>query len=658
MKKLTIFGAALMAGAATPVCAQTMPLGDAAAKFGQRQSIAQVDLSPSGDRAVVLAAGHSSLTQAEVFNLKTGSSIGVLSAGGRADRLEWCRFASEEHLVCRISGVRDYYDVQVEWSRLVTVPAFGGELRELGKQEGSNARGMRLHDGSVIDMLPGENAVLMARTHIAEGRTGSNIQNRASGLSVERVSLENLRAKMIERPREQVGGYLADDRGDIRVRIIPGRDSNGDLTDTVRFDYRVAGKKKWIDLSSATRSGAGGRSGFWPLTIDTATDSVYGLEPLDGREALYRIRLDGSMAKELVASHDRVDINGVVRLGHGQSVIGYSYSEDYDHHVYFDEKYEALGNALSKAMGGEGTVTFRGSSADANKLLLSYASDDDAGRFFLYDQAARQLEPLWETRPQLEGHELANMTPITYQARDGATIPAYVTMPVDHDGPSGAVVLPHGGPSSRDQWGFDWLAQFFASQGYVVIQPQFRGSAGFGSAHEGRLGFNDWRKAMGDIEDSARHLIAEGLVDPDRVAIAGWSYGGYAALLGAAEAPELYKAVVAIAPVTDLDALVRESRKFTDEELVADMIGKDARDNASPRQRAGEINAPVLLAHGSDDVNVSVDQSKRMEDALEDRGKDVKLLTYQRLDHALNDSRARQQILLEAGRLLERTIGG
>src|SRR5206468_8309206 len=161
-------------------------------------------------------------------------------------------------------------------------------------------------------------------------------------------------------------------------------------------------------------------------------------------------------------------------------------------------------------------------------------------------------------RPELEGRQLASVTSVAVPASGGVNIPAYLTLP-----PSGAsknlpaVVLPHGGPSDRDRWGFDWLAQFLAARGYAVIQPNYRGSSGFGDAWLGEEGFKAWRTSIGDVSAAARWLSSQGIADPKRLAIVGWSYGGYAALQSAVSEPSLYKAVVAVAPVTDLGKLKR-----------------------------------------------------------------------------------------------------
>jgi dipeptidyl aminopeptidase/acylaminoacyl peptidase len=218
--------------------------------------------------------------------------------------------------------------------------------------------------------------------------------------------------------------------------------------------------------------------------------------------------------------------------------------------------------------------------------------------------------------------------------------------------------MPHGGPSARDEWGFDWLPQFLAARGYVVIQPQYRGSGGFGDAWMAQNGFKGWRTSIGDISAAARYLAKQGLADPNRIAIVGWSYGGYAALQSAATEPSLYKAVIAIAPVTDLALLKTEALDYTSYKQTAAFIGDGPHlVQGSPARQATAIQVPVLLVHGDLDVNVNFEQSQRMQQALQSAGKQSEFLAFHGLDHQLKDNEARSTMLLKMGQLLDRTIG-
>lgn len=236
----------------------------------------------------------------------------------------------------------------------------------------------------------------------------------------------------------------------------------------------------------------------------------------------------------------------------------------------------------------------------------------------------------------------------------GTKIPAYLTLPPGSQGKGlKAIVMPHGGPGSRDEWGFDWLVQYFTAKGYAVLQPNFRGSAGYGEDWYGRNGFQAWPTAIGDVNDAGKWLVSEGIARADSLAIVGWSYGGYAALQSQVLDPLLYKAVVAITPVTDLGFLVQDARDYTNTRLVRDFIGTGSHVEAgSPRRHAAKFVAPVALFHGTRDLNVDVRHSQAMSKALRDAGKNVTYHEFKDLQHDLGDGIARAQMLSEMGAFL------
>ena len=206
--------------------------------------------------------------------------------------------------------------------------------------------------------------------------------------------------------------------------------------------------------------------------------------------------------------------------------------------------------------------------------------------------------------------------------------------------------MPHGGPEARDEWGFDWLAQFFASQGFAVIQPNFRGSTGYGDAWYQKNGYKGWKTAIGDVTDAGRWLVAEGIAKPSALSIVGWSYGGYAALQSAVVAPDLFKAVVAIAPVTDLSQHKSDSRGYYSSAVQRERIGNGPHiAEGSPAQNVDKIKAPVLMFHGDYDQNVDVTQSRLMESKLKGAGKSVTYYEYPKLAHGLHDARVRAEML-------------
>jgi dipeptidyl aminopeptidase/acylaminoacyl peptidase len=547
--------------------------------------------------------------------------------------------------------------VLVSVSRLVALDADGSNIRQLGQSESFYQRYVSLWGGGIIDWLAGEeNAVLMGQNFVPEQRLGTNIERREEGFGVVRVDTASGSARRVETPRLNAAEYISDGRGNIRIMgMRRPRGETGMMGDVINYFYRRAGSSEWLpfgDYNSESREGPN------PLAVDPDLDAVYAFEKLDGRQALYRIALDGSGRRELLVSHEQVDVDDLLQIGRRSRVVGASYATERRTPVYFDPELRRLAEQLSGALPGLPQIAFVDSSEDEGRLLIWAGSDRDPGRYFTYERASRRLNEIMLSRPQLEGVQLAEVRPVTYRARDGTVIPAYLTLPPGSDGrglPS--IVMPHGGPESRDEWSFDWLSQYFAHRGFAVLQPNFRGSAGYGDDWFRENGFQAWRTAIGDINDGGRWLAAEGIADPARLAIVGWSYGGYAALQANVLDRNLFKAVVAIAPVTDLNLLKEEWRGWTNFAAVRDFIGSGPHiREGSPAENAAAIGAPVLMFHGDLDRNVSDRQSRLMHDRLRDAGARSELILFPGLDHAIEDSEARTRMLSRSDAFLREAM--
>jgi dipeptidyl aminopeptidase/acylaminoacyl peptidase len=282
--------------------------------------------------------------------------------------------------------------------------------------------------------------------------------------------------------------------------------------------------------------------------------------------------------------------------------------------------------------------------------------EHDGGAYYRYDSQSRQLGLLVKVRPDLERYAAAPESRVDYPAADGINVPAYLTMPPGKPGRGlPAIVMPHGGPAARDQLGFDFLAQYFAQLGYVVLKPNYRGSTGYGAAWYRDNAFRSWRTAMNDINAGARWLVAQGIADPARLFIVGWSYGGYAALQANVVDPDLYRAVIAIAPVTDLKLLIKDQTYYASysQRLAEFAQGKDA-DAGSPARNADRIKVPVLMFQGDKDLNVDQEHAKVMDAALAKAGRLHQLIIYPNLDHQIDDSKARADMLFKSAEWLAR----
>jgi dipeptidyl aminopeptidase/acylaminoacyl peptidase len=260
----------------------------------------------------------------------------------------------------------------------------------------------------------------------------------------------------------------------------------------------------------------------------------------------------------------------------------------------------------------------------------------------------------------IEAAYVGQVKPFTYTARDGMTIPAYLTLPPGSPGKNlPLVVMPHGGPHARDTAVFYPWAQFLASRGYAVLQPQFRGSSGFGARHL-EAGKFQWGLAMqNDVTDGVKHLIANGTADASKVCIYGWSYGGYAAMAGLTLTPELYKCGVAGAGISDLLLFLGDNTRWSEDrgKFWKDYIGSPNADRdrliaTSPIKQVGRIRVPLLLIHPKDDTVVPLRQSTMMAEAMRAAGKPVEYIELDGDDHWLSRTSTSRRVLRELERFL------
>lgn len=639
--------ASLLVIACPTVCGAASPMAieQAAKLFGTRPAGFAPDLSPDGDKIVYLAAGPGASTVVHIENLATDDDKALVKSSGKPEQLEWCAFADERWLVCRFGGWVNALGVTMRVARTIAVDSLSGTMHPLGVSEHSAESVAAQFDGSIIDWLPdNRGALLMQRRYPGKGGYPDQI-------GVDRIQIDPFKVSVVEPALARDLSYMTDGHGIVRLRTDAKSDFDSLFTGNSTYEYRVPGSDKWLALKE-------GGGDFTPLAVESSSNSLYFLKQLNGREALYRVKLDGSGSESLVASNPDVDIDSLIHLGPGQPVVGYRYTDDRTHSVYTDPTIRSLATELATALPQMPIMNFMTSSKSGNKLLMHGGSDVDPGVFYVLDRTTNRMDPVLNSSDLIDGSGLAPMKSVTVPTADGKSIPAYVTMRADlGPGAHPAVVMPHGGPTSRDVWGFDWLGQFLAARGYIVIQPNYRGSKGYGKDFLGENAFHEWRKVMSDIRDSTDWLVKQGLADPKHLAIVGWSYGGYAALQSAAM-DSRYKAVVAIAPVTDLKQLRRDAQGFRERVIDETEIGKgDQLDEGSPINHAADIHAPVLLVHGTLDGNVAYDHSKRMLAALHRAGDRADLLTFDGLDHQLDDSDARITMLTRIGDFLDDQMG-
>jgi dipeptidyl aminopeptidase/acylaminoacyl peptidase len=339
-------------------------------------------------------------------------------------------------------------------------------------------------------------------------------------------------------------------------------------------------------------------------------------------------------------------------------------AHDFRTYSFLDPALQASWTRLAQSFPGQ-EVSLVANTPDYSKLVVAISGPEYAGDYFLYDIAAQSLSLIGRQYPDIPNAELAEVRRITYAAADGLQIPAYLTLPVGREARAlPLIVLAHGGPQSRDYGDFDWMAQGLASRGYAVLQANFRGSGGLGTAFR-EAGYGQWgRKMQTDLSDGVAYLAQQGSVDQQRVCIMGASYGGYAALAGVTVQSGIYRCAVSIAGVADIADLTRrsvleEGSRTAETRYLLRYLGAERYDDPSlaeisPVLRAANGNAPVLLIHGRDDTIVLYSHSTTMEAALRRANRPVELVPLSAEDHGLSREATRAQTMAAAVGFLER----
>ena len=357
---------------------------------------------------------------------------------------------------------------------------------------------------------------------------------------------------------------------------------------------------------------------------------------------------DKNQTLDLVYENSEVDVGRLLSSKKRKTITGVVYTTDKSHYVFFDEDRRKLQETLEAKFPGY-YVAVTDMDDDERRVILATYSDRTRGTYYLYDRSTDKLEKLADLAPWLKEEQMAPMTPIQFQSRDGLTVHGYLTLPVgvaSRDLP--VVVIPHGGPSARDTWGFDSEAQFLANRGAAVLQVNFRGSTGYGKAFW-EAGFKQWGKNMqNDLTDGALWLVDQGIADKKRIAIYGGSYGGYAALAGAAFTPDLYAAAVSYVGPSNIFTLLESIPPYWEplRDMEYEMIGDPVKDKnlleeVSPVFHADRIKIPLLVAQGANDPRVKKAESDQIVEAVKKAGKDVVYLVKENEGHGFHNEENR-----------------
>lgn len=374
---------------------------------------------------------------------------------------------------------------------------------------------------------------------------------------------------------------------------------------------------------------------------------------------------DGAITKSIFAK-EGANIAGVISDSQ-RVVYGVSYSGFVPSYNFFDPALDQrIKDIIAKFP--DQAVHLSDWSPDWKHIVVNVSGSNYASDYFLFSP---NQEPIFLTtgHPQIKANDINPLGKVTYTSRDGLKIPTLITIP--HNKSSElknlpAVIYPHGGPESHDTIGFDYFAQALASEGYLVIQPQFRGSNGFGFKHRD-AGYGEWGKKMqDDITDAVKFFSAKGIIDPQRVCIVGASYGGYAALAGGAFTPDLYKCVASINGVSEMNSFLSyeknhngknsEAFSYWKLQLANGDVNAQSLEQISPVKFAQQFTAPVLLINSSNDTTVEPEQSTNMLKALEKQKKSARLITLEGDDHYLEKGTTRTQAVTEVVKFVKENL--
>ena len=415
--------------------------------------------------------------------------------------------------------------------------------------------------------------------------------------------------------RRGIWQWIADDSGVVRVGL-------GYENQKIKVWYR---KEPGDELRLIARVRADDEDEMWGVVhILKGTDQGLVLEPGDsGRLALRRYNYATRELGEVVYENPEWDLSEV-ELDDDGKPLAVHFTDDADRVVWLDPAIARLQASLEKALGA-GQVTIAERALDGSRLLIAKGGASDPGGWYVYTAATGELSEFAQIRPGLDPRTLAGVKPVTYPARDGTPIRAYLTLPPGRDAKDlPLIVLPHGGPYGvRDKLQYSDEVQLLANRGYAVLQPNYRGSEGFGEAFEdlgkGEIG----RRMQDDLDDAVDWAVAQGIADSTRVCLVGASYGGYAALWGVIRNPEKYRCAASFAGVTEWDRqltyssdfLSRKDRRSWRERVRGEDDSFDM-DAVSPARHVAKLTRPILLAHGKKDRTVPFSQFERMRDAL------------------------------------------
>lgn len=598
--------------------------------FASIPDVSSVQLSPNGKKiASVVRVDQAKLkgTVVSIQDIETGEKSIPLHTDNQKFVILSLQWANDNILLISAKFPANRYGTPTTETRLVKYDLTTKKTSSvLPRSVLDRLNWIPQHQGQIIDLMPDDpDNILLSLDGMGEN-VGED--------SVLKVNLAQGKSSYTQNAKKKIISWITDRQHKVRISIYND--------DTEYRIYEQAEQKSDSRLLWTFK--AFSEDTVWPLGFDADPNILYVRAYHQGFEAIFKVNLtDPNLTKELVYANKATDVEGDLLYSQlKKKVIGIS-EGDGEEYTFWETEYVGLQNGL-KAVLPDAHNYITQFSANERRYIVYSTSSTEPGTYYFGDRDEKTLYPIANRYGKLNSELLANTQHLTYEARDKLKIDAYLTVPKGLEAKQlPTIIFPHGGPISYDSNDFDYWAQFFANRGYAVFRMNFRGSAGYGYEFM-KAGLKSWGLEMQhDVEDGTRYLIAQGISDPKRICIAGASYGGYAALMGAAMTPDLYRCAISVAGVTDVAYLVKSSRRHTNYEVVKEQIGDDldALYERSPISKADKINIPVLLLHGDKDRVVKVQHSREMYDELKSLNKPVEYIELENGDHYLsnNDNR-------------------
>jgi dienelactone hydrolase len=603
-----------------------------ASAFGRIPAVVDAAISPNGQRVAILGGAPdqrfvsiATIDQQGLPILKLGEVEGL--------GVQW---AGDDYVIATIGAFETVADMKrsYHFERHISVTTEAKPAATL-LQNGLSAGERFVTEQPILRMTNGAAArVMMLGLIENSGPNASNdtrLQRKGEGgasRALWRVNPANGQGELVERGGFDTRSWCVDSNGEARVRL-----DVDEVRHTLSLYGRPKGAKTWTPVFTNVDRDRG------PHFVGylEADDAVLVSE---GGKIVKRSLADGS-----TQAFDARPGERLVWDAGGAAVIGLATEADQPSIRWLDPEMGAAHETLKRAFKGQ-RVTFWSWSRDRTRFVVRVSGPTSPPAWYLYDKPRKEVSALAQEYPELNGVKLAPMAWSPFKARDGLEIPAYLTMPSEPPLASGKrplIVLPHDGPHERDVFGFDYLAQFLASRGYAVLQPQFRGSAGFGDDFFD-AGRGEWGgKIQTDILDGVAALAARGDVDTTRVCIVGVGFGGYSALAAATLHPNDYKCAASIAGYSNLGKILADQVRLYAPESEAVIDAKTELGGGSlelvaaqsPDHHALAVNAPILLIHGDKDTVVPMEHSQVMADRLKEAGKSYELVILPGENHDL-----------------------